>query len=106
MWSTTEEDMEVSHPTGADFEWTVMTMVVASEARGDPPWLTAAEVGRCCVSDESSDSGFSNADLACVLVSNLCFSHNTPYMWKLLEQAMASGLVYPLQALALLTPRL
>lgn len=89
-----------------DFERTVMATVAASEVRGDPPTLTAAKVRQCCFSDKSDGSGFPNADLACVLVSNLCFSHNTRSMWKLLEQAMASGLVYPLHALALLTSRL
>lgn len=112
MLSTREETMEVSvspSPT-PDLERKVMAAVTASEARGDPPFVCALEVSRCCVSDESSDSGsgsvFPSAELASILVSNLCFSHNSPFMWKLLEQTMANRLVYPLQALALLTSRL
>uniref|UniRef100_A0A6V7QSZ3 Mediator of RNA polymerase II transcription subunit 33A n=1 Tax=Ananas comosus var. bracteatus TaxID=296719 RepID=A0A6V7QSZ3_ANACO len=49
--------------------------------------------------------GLPNPDLAAVLVSNLCFAHNTPSLWKLLDQAMASRLLSPLHTLALLTPR-
>ncbi|KAJ4779043.1 Mediator of RNA polymerase II transcription subunit 33A [Rhynchospora pubera] len=107
MLSTREETMEVSvspSPT-PELERRVMAVVTASEARGDPPFACAVEVSRCCVSDENEDLGFPNADLASVLVSNLCFAHNTPFMWKLLEQAMANRLVYPLQVLALLTSR-
>lgn len=91
----------------ADFERRVMEAVKESEARGDPPLLRAVEVARCCVSDEKEGLvvGFPNAELASILVSNLCFSHNSPSMWKLLDQAMASRLVYPCHILALLTPR-
>lgn len=96
-----------SAPTGssaiADLERKVKSVVMESEAHGNPPWLCAVEVGRCCASDENGDLGFPDADLASVLVSNLCFSHNTPFMWKLLDQTMASGLIHPLHVLALLT---
>lgn len=89
----------------SDLERRVMEAVMASEKRGDPPWLCVAEVVRFCGSKGTSEAGFPNADLASILVSNLCFSHNTPSMWKLLEQAMATQLVYPLHVLALLTSR-
>ncbi|KAJ3684234.1 hypothetical protein LUZ61_013398 [Rhynchospora tenuis] len=94
-------------PTTAtsDLERRVMETVMTSETRGDPPWLCAAKVAQCCGSG-TSEQGFPNADLASILVSNLCFSHNTPSMWKLLEQAMATHLVYPLHVLALLTSRM
>ncbi|KAJ3684238.1 hypothetical protein LUZ61_013402 [Rhynchospora tenuis] len=104
--------LEISQPpttTAAamyDLERSVMATVTLSETRGDPPWLCAAKVAQCCGSGSgTSEPGFPNADLASILVSNLCFSHNTPSMWKLLEQAMATHLVYPLHVLALLTPR-
>lgn len=85
-----------------------MAAVKASEARGDPPLLRVTEVVKCCVSDEKDgllSLGFPNPELASILVSNLCFSHNSPSMWKLLDQAMTSKLVYPWHVLALLTPR-
>ncbi|KAJ4807428.1 Mediator of RNA polymerase II transcription subunit 33A [Rhynchospora pubera] len=99
--------LEISQaPTTAisDLERRVMATVTLSETRGDPPWLCASKVAQCCGSG-TSEPGFPNADLALILMSNLCFSHNTPFMWKLLEQAMATQLVYPLHVLALLTPR-
>ncbi|KAJ4807422.1 Mediator of RNA polymerase II transcription subunit 33A [Rhynchospora pubera] len=99
--------LQISQPPTtaiSDLERTVMATVTLSETRGDPPWLCAAKVAQCCGSG-TSEPGFPNADLASILVSNLCFSHNTPSLWKLLEQAMATQLVYPLHVLALLTPR-
>ncbi|KAJ3688470.1 hypothetical protein LUZ61_017634 [Rhynchospora tenuis] len=99
--SATSIDIAIS-----DLERKVMAVVAASEERTDPPGLCAVEVGSCCASDENNDLGFPNVDLALVLVSNLCFSHNTPFMWKLLDEAIARGLVYPLHVLALLTSRI
>ncbi|KAJ1695238.1 hypothetical protein LUZ63_011936 [Rhynchospora breviuscula] len=93
----------------SDLERRVMATVMTSETRGDPPWLCAVKVAQCCGNEESNSPGFRsvfpNADLALIMVSNLCFSNNTPYMWKLLEQSMATKLVYPLHVLALLTFR-
>ncbi|KAJ3688467.1 hypothetical protein LUZ61_017631 [Rhynchospora tenuis] len=99
--------LETSPDTTAtsDLERRVMATVLTSETRGDPPWLCAVNVAQCCGSDENDSPGFPDADLAAIMVSNLCFSHNTPYMWKLLEQSMATKLVYPLHVLALLTSR-
>lgn len=91
-----------SAAAAADLERRVMAAVKASEARGDPPLLRAVEVGRCV---QEKGLGLPNPDLAAVLVSNLCFAHNTPSLWKLLDQAMASRLLSPLHTLALLTPR-
>ncbi|KAF0927619.1 hypothetical protein E2562_035227 [Oryza meyeriana var. granulata] len=87
-----------------------MAAVKASAARGDPPLLQAAEAARCAREASSSSScgdGGAGAGgvLASALVANLCFAHNTGAMWKVLDQAMASRLVSPLQTLALLTPR-
>ncbi|XP_072997248.1 mediator of RNA polymerase II transcription subunit 33A-like [Typha latifolia] len=94
------EEVEVG---GADdLERRVMAVVKASEARGDPLLLRAVEVGRCV---QEKGLAIPNPELASVLVSNLCFAHNTPSLWKLLDQTMASRLLSPLQTLALLSPR-
>ncbi|KAG6507964.1 hypothetical protein ZIOFF_033319 [Zingiber officinale] len=79
-----------------------MAAVKAAEDRGDPPLLRAVEAARCV---QERGLGLPNVELAHVLVSNLCFANNTPELWKLLDQAMASRLVSPIHALALLTPR-
>ena len=83
-----------------DLEGRLMSAVKASAARGDPPLLQATEAARCAREASACGGG-----LAAALVSNLCFAHNTGAMWKLLDQAMASRLVSPIQTLALLTPR-
>ncbi|KAG1338910.1 hypothetical protein COCNU_04G012160 [Cocos nucifera] len=85
-----------------DLERRVMAAVKASEERGDPPLARAVELGRCV---QEKGLGFPSPELGQVLVSNLCFSYNTPSLWKLLDQAMASRLIYPLHTLALLTHR-
>jgi hypothetical protein len=97
--------MATTDDVASDLERRVMEAVMASEKRGDPPWLCAGVVVRCCGNSGTSEPGFPNADLASILASNLCFSHNTPFMWKLLEQVMATQLVNPLHVLALLTSR-
>ncbi|KAL6896624.1 hypothetical protein ACP4OV_007196 [Aristida adscensionis] len=87
---------------GGDLESRVMAAVKASEARGDPPLLRAVELARVVAGE---GAGIPSADLAGILVSNLCFAHNSPSLWKLVGQAMASRLLCPLHVLALLTPR-
>lgn len=93
---------ECSGGLDTDLEWRVMAAVKAAEDRGDPPLLRAVEAARCV---QERGLGLPNPELAHVLVSKLCFSNNTPSLWKLLDQAMASRLVSPIHALALLTPR-
>ncbi|GJN33440.1 hypothetical protein PR202_gb22039 [Eleusine coracana subsp. coracana] len=85
-----------------DMEGRVMAAVKASEARGDPLLVRAVELARVVAGEGAS---IPNADLAGILVSNLCFAHNSPSLWKLVGQAMASRLVCPLHVLALLTTR-
>ena len=87
----------------ADLERRVMAAVKASEARGDPPLLRAVELSRVIAGEGAGP--LPSADLAGILVSNLCFAHNSPSLWKLLGQAVASRLLCPLHVLALLTPR-
>lgn len=74
----------------------------ASEVHSEAPLLRSLELSR-----RLQERGISlpNPNLAQILVSNLCFSHHTPCLWKLLDQAMASRLVAPLQILALLTQK-
>ncbi|KAL6619463.1 hypothetical protein ACP70R_034602 [Stipagrostis hirtigluma subsp. patula] len=90
-----------------ELERRVMAAVNASAARGDPPLLQAAEAARCAreASGPAPTPAAGGLALAPALVANLCFAHNTAAMWKLLNQAMASRLVSPLHALALLTTR-
>ncbi|XP_047069806.1 mediator of RNA polymerase II transcription subunit 33A-like [Lolium rigidum] len=83
-----------------------MAAVKASEARGDPPLLRAVEVARLVAGDgPGAGAGLPSAELAGILVSNLCFAHNSASLWKLLDQAMSSRLLCPLHVLALLTAR-
>ena len=89
--------------TELELERRVMAAVKASAERGDPPLLQAAEAARCIREAPASAPG--GLALSQALVTNLCFAHNTPAMWKLLDQAMLSRLVDPLHTLALLTPR-
>uniref|UniRef100_A0A8R7UVI2 Mediator of RNA polymerase II transcription subunit 33A n=1 Tax=Triticum urartu TaxID=4572 RepID=A0A8R7UVI2_TRIUA len=88
---------------GELLERRVMAAVKASEARGDPPLLRAVEISRLVAGEPGA--GVPSADLAGILVSNLCFAHNSPSLWKLLDQAMSSRLLCPLHVLALLTAR-
>lgn len=88
---------------GEPLERRVMAAVKASEARGDPPLLRAVEISRLVAGEPGA--GVPSADLAGILVSNLCFAHNSPSLWKLLDQAMSSRLLCPLHVLALLTAR-
>ncbi|WVZ83556.1 hypothetical protein U9M48_030690 [Paspalum notatum var. saurae] len=75
-----------------------MAAVKASEAHGDLPLLRTVELSRVA-------AGVPSADLEGILVSNLCFAHNSPSPWTILGQAMASRLLCPLHVLALVTPR-
>jgi hypothetical protein len=85
-----------------DLEGRVMAAVKASEARGDPLLVRAVELARVVAGEGAT---IPSPDLAGILVSNLCFAHNSPSLWKLVGQAMASRLLSPLHVLALLTPR-
>lgn len=89
----------------ADLERRVMAAVKASEARGDPTLLRAVELSRVVAGEGAGAGPIPSAELAGILVSNLCFAHNSPSLWKLLGQAVASRLLCPLHVLALLTPR-
>ena len=85
-----------------DLELHVMSALKAAEERGDPPAARMAEVARLV---QEKGLGFPSPELGIVLVANLCFAHNTPAFWKLLEHSIGSRLVSPHHALALLTAR-
>jgi hypothetical protein len=75
-----------------------MAAAKASEARGDPLLLQAVDLARAVAGKGAATP---SADLAGILVSNLCFTHNSPSLWKLVGQAMASRLVSPLHVHAM-----
>ncbi|KAJ3676638.1 hypothetical protein LUZ60_004050 [Juncus effusus] len=74
----------------------------ASEMHSETPLLRSIELARRL---QQKGLSLPNPNLAEILVSHLCFSQNTPSLWKLLDQAMASRLISPLQTLALLTQK-
>ncbi|KAG8082498.1 hypothetical protein GUJ93_ZPchr0014g46804 [Zizania palustris] len=78
-----------------------MAVLKTSEARGDQPLLRAVEVARVVAGE---GTGLPSVDLARILISNLCFTHNSPSLWKLVGHAVASRFLCPLHVLALLTP--
>lgn len=94
--------MEEGGQRRMDLERTVLDVVNAAEERGDPPLVWAVEVGRCV---QARGLELPSVELGEVVVGSLCFANNRPSLWKFLDQAIASGLVSPLHALALLTTR-
>ncbi|KAF3327945.1 mediator of RNA polymerase II transcription subunit 33A-like isoform X3 [Carex littledalei] len=95
----TEMEKTVS-PTNTD--QIIAFELKASEVHSKTPLLRSLELSRRL---QERGISFPNPNLAEILVSNLCFSQHTPSLWKLLDQAMASRLVDPLQILALLTQK-
>lgn len=93
--------MEAASPSSS-LDQLVASELKASAVHSEAPLLRALELSR-----RLHERGVSlpSPNLAEILVSNLCFSQHTPSLWKLLDQAMASRLVSPLQILALLTQR-
>ncbi|KAJ6790672.1 Uncharacterized protein M6B38_247475 [Iris pallida] len=84
----------MAEATDADLEAAVMAAVKSSSP--------AAEVARLL---QRKGEALPSLELGGVLVRNLCFENNGSALWKLLEYAMASGIVSPLHVLALLTAR-
>ncbi|KAJ6839217.1 uncharacterized protein M6B38_316745 [Iris pallida] len=87
----------MEEPMDADLESVVMAAVKSSAAASP-----AAEVSRLL---RRKGEALPSLELGLVLVRNLCFENNGSALWKLLEYAMAAGLVSPLHVLALLTAR-
>ncbi|KAK9153410.1 hypothetical protein Sjap_000890 [Stephania japonica] len=80
----------------------VMETVKWCEERRDSPLAWGMEVSR-----RVREAGLElpSVELGEVLVSNLCFRHNTPSLWKFLDHAISTGLVSSIHVLALLSVR-
>ncbi|KAK9125877.1 hypothetical protein Scep_014723 [Stephania cephalantha] len=80
----------------------VMETVKWCEERRDSPLAWGMEVSR-----HVREVGLElpSVELGEVLVSNLCFRHNTPSLWKFLDHAISTGLVSSIHVLALLSAR-
>ncbi|PON47750.1 hypothetical protein PanWU01x14_242170 [Parasponia andersonii] len=79
-----------------EYERRVAETVKWCQERNESPLVWAMEVGKWAEQAPSPELGQ-------VLVSLLCFRNNTPSLWKFLQQAMSSGLLFPLQLLSLLS---
>ena len=100
--------MGTTNKSGVDldlnkFEERVLETVKSCEQRKEPPLVWAMEVAKCVLG--TAGLGLPSAELAQVVVSQLCFSNNQPSLWKFLHQALSSGLLCPLHVLSLLTSR-
>ncbi|KAJ1690345.1 hypothetical protein LUZ63_014500 [Rhynchospora breviuscula] len=96
-----ETELETTTST-SHLDQLISSELKASEVHSEAPLLRSLDLSR-----RLQEKGISlpSPNLAEILVSNLCFSQHTPSLWKLLDQAMASRLVAPLQILALLTQK-
>jgi hypothetical protein len=84
------------------FERGVLETLKRCQQRNENTLLWAMEVTKCI---RSWGIGLPCAELGQVLVSHLCFDNNHSSLWKFMEQALSSGLIYPIQVLSLLTSR-
>lgn len=84
------------------FEQGVLETLKRCQQRNENTLLWGMEVTKCV---RSWGIALPCAELGQVLVSHLCFDNNHSSLWKFMEQALSSGLIYPLQVLSLLTSR-
>lgn len=84
------------------FEQGVLETLKRCEERNESTMVWAMEVAKCI---RSWGVGVPSPELGQLLVSHLCFDNNHSSLWKFIEQALSSGLLYPLQLLSLLTSR-
>ena len=84
------------------FEERVKEALKRCQERREPPLIWATEMVKCL---DSAGLGLPSVELGQVLVSQLCFAHNCPSMWKFLDHALSSRLLSPLHVLSLLTSR-
>ncbi|KAM6556132.1 hypothetical protein CsatB_003151 [Cannabis sativa] len=80
----------------SEYERRVVDTVKWCQERNESPLVWSIEMGKWATQVPSPDLGQ-------VLVSHLCFQNNTPSLWKFLEGAMSSGLLFPVQVLSLLS---
>lgn len=85
------------------FEERVKEALKRCQERREPPLIWATEMVKCL---DSAGLGLPSVELGQVLVSQLCFAHNCPSMWKFLDHALSSCLLSPLHVLSLLTSRI
>ncbi|CAB4315432.1 unnamed protein product [Prunus armeniaca] len=81
---------------GSELERRVVELVTAKQKESPVVW--AIEVGNWVEAVPSIELGE-------VLVSQLCFQHNRPALWKFLDHALSSGLLCPLHVLSILSSR-
>ncbi|PKI41004.1 hypothetical protein CRG98_038532 [Punica granatum] len=96
----------MSEDTGGgavEFERSVMETLKRCEDRRDAPLVWAVEVAKCV---GAADMELPSPELGQVLVSRLCSNFGNPFLWKFLDQALASRLVSSFHVLALLSPRI
>ncbi|KAF9591887.1 hypothetical protein IFM89_009495 [Coptis chinensis] len=84
------------------FENRVLETVKRCQERKDSPLIWGMEVCKCLREAELKTP---SVELGEVLVSNLCFKNNNPYLWKFIEQAISSGILSAFHVLALLSSR-
>ncbi|KAF2306577.1 hypothetical protein GH714_019550 [Hevea brasiliensis] len=83
-------------------EETILETIKTCQQRQEAPLLWAMEVGKCLV---SLGMRLPSPELGHVLVPYLCFDNNHPSLWKFLQQALSSRLLYPIHILSLLSAR-
>lgn len=84
----------------AELERRVVELVTATQRKEEEesPVVWAMELGQCVAAAPSIELGE-------VVVSQLCFRHNKPSLWKFLDLSLSSGLLSPLHVLSLLSSR-
>ncbi|KAJ9185518.1 hypothetical protein P3X46_005145 [Hevea brasiliensis] len=92
--------MEIMRDRG--MEETILETIKTCQQRQEAPLLWAMEVGKCLV---SLGMRLPSPELGHVLVPYLCFNNNHPSLWKFLQQALSSRLLYPIHILSLLSAR-
>lgn len=76
-----------------------MELVTAKQRKEEEsPVVWAMELGQCVAAAPSIELGE-------VVVSQLCFHHNKPSLWKFLDLSLSSGLLSPLHVLSILSSR-
>ncbi|XP_050141951.1 mediator of RNA polymerase II transcription subunit 33A-like isoform X1 [Malus sylvestris] len=84
---------------GSELQRRVAELVTAGKRREtESPVEWAVEVRKWVEAAPSIELGE-------VLVSQLCFQHNRPSLWKFLDIALSSGLLYPLHIISMLSSR-
>ncbi|KAI9074293.1 hypothetical protein K1719_043778 [Acacia pycnantha] len=81
----------------------VLERVKLFSQRKEPPLYWVMELIECL---GSLNVRLPSPEFAELLVSHLCFDYNHPSLWKFLQQALSSRLLFPLQVLSLFSSRI